>query len=583
MNFIQRLEDRCLLSLAADANLDHKVDSQDFGALAVHFNQTGCARAQGDFNADTFVNMLDFNILATSFGRVDLPAFDPAQIPGLVVSLDPDAISQPDGTGIATVPGADGTSLSAQQSASDQQPTLRTNSMNGHNALQLDGFVQRMHISGAGSALSAAATMMIVFDDWEDTSYTLLGTSENDASDRWAYDARSYDGTFRAARLEGAFTGMPDKGSHVVVIRSTNGFWDLSLDGNQLYSTTDNTFFADTDWTLGALHDYDGVIGAQSLHGLVARAMVYNSVLSNTDVTNLSDWAIQRYALDLGNVPAFPKWTGGTGKRYLHIFHHTTDETLWMGESDDGIHIVNAGEVNLSGYYPPGDFAFGGLRDPSYHREGSYHYLAVTNISIEHVPESFRTEHFTILRSSDLVNWSTYGTVDLSSVFKTPGDNNVWSPQWFQDSDGSLYVIVSTSDDDAHSFRFRAVPITSLDPLVYGTPVELDYAGTGYIDASIQKIGSTYRMWVGPVPARYMESSSLFGPYSAPVIVSGFGSEGPFPIHIGNEDRVYYDMAGQGTAYLASTDGGQTFPIFGRVDCRYLVGQGDVIDTWAMA
>jgi hypothetical protein len=581
VNFIQRLEDRCLLSLVADANLDHKVDSQDFGALSIHFNQIGCARTQGDFNADSCVNALDFNILATSYGRAELPAFDPAQIPGLVVSLDPDAINQPDGTSVATVPGADGTLFSAQQPTPDQQPTLRINSMNGHNALQLDGFVERMHISGANSALPGAATTVIVFDDWEDTSYTLLGTSQNDASDRWAYDGKNYDGAFRASRLEGAFSGMPEKGSHVVVIRSTNGFWDLSLDGKELYSTTDNTFFADTDWTLGALRDNDGAIGGQSLHGLLARAMVYNSVLSNTDVANLSDWAIQRYGLDLGNVSAYPQWTGGTGKRYLHIFHHTPDETLWFGESDDGIHIVNAGEANLSGYYPAGDFAFGGLRDPSYHREGNFHYLAVSNISIEHRPESFRSEHFTILRSSDLVNWSTYGIVDLSSVFKTPGDNCVWAPQWFQDTDGSLYVIVSTSDDDAGSFRFRAVPITSLDPLVYGNPIELNYPGTSYIDASIQKIGSTYRLWAGPGEARYMESSSLFGPYSAPTIVSWFGSEGPFPLHVGNEDRVYFDMAGNGAAYIASTDGGQTFPIFGHLDCRYLVGQGDVIDTWA--
>ena len=105
MNFIQRLEHRCLLSLAADANLDHKVDSQDFGALAIHFNESGCIRAQGDFNADTFVNALDFNILATSFGRAEAPSFDPAQIRGLLVSLDPDSINQPDGTSVAALPG----------------------------------------------------------------------------------------------------------------------------------------------------------------------------------------------------------------------------------------------------------------------------------------------------------------------------------------------------------------------------------------------------------------------------------------------------------------------------------------------
>jgi hypothetical protein len=53
-----------------DANLDGKVNALDFNAVATNFGKTPGSDvwAQGDFNYDGNVNTLDFTALAGSFG-----------------------------------------------------------------------------------------------------------------------------------------------------------------------------------------------------------------------------------------------------------------------------------------------------------------------------------------------------------------------------------------------------------------------------------------------------------------------------------------------------------------------------------
>jgi hypothetical protein len=60
--------------LLGDATKDGVVNSADFNALALHFNQAGQNWSAGDFNYDGTVNGLDFNALASSFGAVASPA-----------------------------------------------------------------------------------------------------------------------------------------------------------------------------------------------------------------------------------------------------------------------------------------------------------------------------------------------------------------------------------------------------------------------------------------------------------------------------------------------------------------------------
>jgi hypothetical protein len=57
-------------TFSGDSNLDGTVDSADFNALALHFNQDTQQWVGGDFNFDGVVNALDFNAIATNFGAL---------------------------------------------------------------------------------------------------------------------------------------------------------------------------------------------------------------------------------------------------------------------------------------------------------------------------------------------------------------------------------------------------------------------------------------------------------------------------------------------------------------------------------
>jgi hypothetical protein len=56
--------------LPGDANLDARVDLNDFGSLKAHF-ATGSALGEGDFSGDNRVDLSDFGLLKANFGRSD--------------------------------------------------------------------------------------------------------------------------------------------------------------------------------------------------------------------------------------------------------------------------------------------------------------------------------------------------------------------------------------------------------------------------------------------------------------------------------------------------------------------------------
>jgi hypothetical protein len=59
---------RLAVASGGDANLDGRVNLQDFNVLASNFGQGGMNWLGADFNGDTIVNLQDFNILASNFG-----------------------------------------------------------------------------------------------------------------------------------------------------------------------------------------------------------------------------------------------------------------------------------------------------------------------------------------------------------------------------------------------------------------------------------------------------------------------------------------------------------------------------------
>ncbi len=64
--------------LAADANLDDKIDFRDYIVLESNFNKTGQLFTQGDFNGDGAVTFKDYIILEATFGGTFVPPAPPA-------------------------------------------------------------------------------------------------------------------------------------------------------------------------------------------------------------------------------------------------------------------------------------------------------------------------------------------------------------------------------------------------------------------------------------------------------------------------------------------------------------------------
>jgi hypothetical protein len=56
-----------------DANRDRRVDSSDFGPLALHFGEFNKSWDQGDFNDSGGVDVDDFNLFALNFGKSSPP------------------------------------------------------------------------------------------------------------------------------------------------------------------------------------------------------------------------------------------------------------------------------------------------------------------------------------------------------------------------------------------------------------------------------------------------------------------------------------------------------------------------------
>jgi hypothetical protein len=54
--------------LTGDANRDRRVNLQDFNILASNFGRSDRDFTQGDFNYDDVVNLVDFNYFASKFG-----------------------------------------------------------------------------------------------------------------------------------------------------------------------------------------------------------------------------------------------------------------------------------------------------------------------------------------------------------------------------------------------------------------------------------------------------------------------------------------------------------------------------------
>jgi len=236
---------------------------------------------------------------------------------------------------------------------------------------------------------------------------------------------------------------------------------------------------------------------------------------------------------------------------YVMTCHRNIEQKMYMFISGDGINFSMVGIKNS--YAPPSS---GVLRDPSLIYTNNKYYVAYTNNDGTPVSTSFA-----IASSPDLINWTFERNVSCSGI---SGVNKIWAPQFYQDSDNTIHVIVSGSTNSGTTFQTYLLSATASDLSTFGSPTLLTITGkTNVIDATIVKVGSTYNMFYKEDTTKFIEkatSSTLTGTYT-PVGTgnwAGWGGniEAPEIVKISSTKyRIYFDMyTQQGIYYSDSAD-----------------------------
>jgi len=152
----------------------------------------------------------------------------------------------------------------------------------------------------------------------------------------------------------------------------------------------------------------------------------------------------------------------------MSAFMATSQNTLSLFSSNDGINFTSLG----SEVYTPAKEL---LRDPSIIRaaDGLYYIAYTTN---------WNGATFGIAKSADLKSWTHVADVPV----KLPGVKNVWAPEWFRDSDGSLKLVVSLSTIGTQG-PFGAYTVKALDAgfTKFGDPVPMQGLEKNYIDTFV--------------------------------------------------------------------------------------------------
>jgi hypothetical protein len=236
-----------------------------------------------------------------------------------------------------------------------------------------------------------------------------------------------------------------------------------------------------------------------------------------------------------GGLPPVPPG----GPAYPYIFSVFNDSAalsdLIIYTSTDALNFTMLYDTKYTG---PTGF----LRDPSImkHTDGKF-YVAFTT------PPTMACcgadSSFSIASSADLKTWTTVTTVPAG----VPGVKNTWAPEWFKDSDGSVYALVNV---DTKTYRYKAMNDTLT---TFSAPTWIGI-GPDYIDTFMLKIGATYHAFTKHESVTYIEhatATSIDGPWTfvGQNDWAGWGNhkEAPALIDLGNGTwRIFCDAGGAG-------------------------------------
>lgn len=216
-------------------------------------------------------------------------SFQPSDISGLVVDIDPDEISGADGSAVTTAADQSGNGNDFGQATAGNRPSIFRGVLNGHDVLRFDGSDDWMT---NGSALGlTAATVIAVFSPSNDNYNALDASSGVSAYWRESSSTDGYIATYRSARIENYPTSMPTDSHNYIVILSSSSTYNIWLNG--VDKGAQSAAFADGQICLGALN----FVPVLPMQGDIHRILIYNKAIDSTERGQIHTWIQSRWGL----------------------------------------------------------------------------------------------------------------------------------------------------------------------------------------------------------------------------------------------------------------------------------------------
>ena len=270
-----------------------------------------------DFVIDAFPGKTRFNSLkkvlfVLEIGEGPAVGFNPRDINSLQLWLDATEISAADSTSVATWNDLSGNNFNATQTTSANQPTYRTNQVNGLPTIQFDGSNDFLSLSGGALSILrnvAGATTFVVYK--ASTALTIqvpIYFTKAIAGQTRFQVRKGATNTFNilAGRLDAeavefvTSTGTVNVGNYVLQSARIDyqntllqQFFKNTLDGQKTdFLTSGNTSDTDSnDATLGNANS------ASYLNGNIAEIIVYNRTLSTAELTQVNTYLMAKWRI----------------------------------------------------------------------------------------------------------------------------------------------------------------------------------------------------------------------------------------------------------------------------------------------
>ncbi|HVZ30770.1 MAG TPA: beta-galactosidase, partial [Asticcacaulis sp.] len=281
------------------------------------------------------------------------------------------------------------------------------------------------------------------------------------------------------------------------------------------------------------------VIGLLNVAPALAQTQTGDAFMDSAGLTSKN-----KVQTDSGNVVASasarPSPVKGPDTYLMSAFPATSQNSMSLFTSYDGATFTSL----ATEAYKPSTL----LRDPSIIKaKDGYYYVVYTT--------DWSSATFGITRSKDLKHWEHITDVNIG----IPGITNTWAPEWFQDSDGQIYVVVSLSKGGipgpfaAYLLKATDIATGKFTPAQVMTGLENNHIDTFPIKANLPGESGKYYVFTKNETNKTIElasATSLTGPWTIEKTGNwaGWGDwiEGPALVRITGKDgkpgwRIYFD------------------------------------------